>query len=235
MVRRVKGQYDEESPARAAGLSKSEAIKAGFKCECGTQLYYGAYAIAHWEEVLQHRCAACGRLWRVKAGEWKLTSGPNRRPARIEKLGTDTMLDPNEPFWRVYHRLNNGPRPASHAPASDYHKTLDQANDQAFTYAQRLEPHSRSRADDLYSSFIRKQEWPLLSSITIDGMPVASGHLQSIGNRLDETRGGIMVTEFELRAPNGSVARITLTPEVWEELTQGLEYVPEKEQKGKKK
>lgn len=158
-----------------------------------------------------------------------MISGPNKRPSRIAgRKGADEARDPNKPLWRAYRVFHNSPQPITYGPASDYHDTLDAANDQAWDYATRAEPNNRARREDLFRALVKAEEFPLLSTITADGKIVGSGHLQMIGIRSDEVRQS-QVYEFELRDPKGRVTRVSLLPEVWKEIAASLEYEPKKE------
>lgn len=220
-MRRIKATFDSESPARSEGLKQDAAIAAGFDCACGKHSAFSKYAIAHWSEVLHYTCAQCGREHRMLKGVVTEMSGPKRRQSKI-KIGA--LAEPTKPLWRCYQPLNNGARGITYTPASDYAESLDAANDLAWTYCNKVEPHNKSRREDLFRTLIRREEYPLLSTIEVSGLVVGGGNIQMLGNRLDPARG--QVAEIELRTPKGEVSRITFTKEVLDEIARGFELKP---------
>lgn len=225
-LKRVRVEMPEESPARKAGLIRIQAEREGFVCGCGTHRAFSAYVLAHWSEMLQLTCPACGRTHKVKDGKVSEISGPVKKLSKVKKQEGD-MVDPTKPLWRCYHQFNNGPLPVTYGPASNYCDTIDQANAEGWEYCNRTHPNHRERREELFRNLIRQQEFPLLSTVTRDGMIVGGGFLQSIGNRLSTIHGGDIM-EFELRDPKGRVTRITLLPEVWKEMTGEMELKAEK-------
>jgi hypothetical protein len=223
-MKRVRSNIPQESEATRKGLAIKQAQRDGFNCECGTHYEFSSYVLAHWSMTQQHRCQVCGRVHKLAEGVVSLISGPNKKAARVMKKGADELLDPNVPLWRCYHLFNNGPRPSTYSAATDYHPSLGGANDQAWDYVNRVHPNSRSRATELFRALIRAEEYPLLSTVAVDGRIVGAGNLQSVGHRVDKTRGGIEVVEFELRDLKGRVTRVSLLPEVWRQIADDLEY-----------
>lgn len=225
-MKRIRAKFASESSARSAGLARAHAQSEGFDCECGKHHAFSPYVIAHWSDALQHRCVPCGRVHSLRAGIVKPVSGPVKRVSRIKEGAPPVARDPRQPFWRFYQVLANGVQPTSYNPCSDFAPSLQEAEALAWDYVEKVDPKaSRFHMDKLFATLLRREEFPMMSTVEVDGLVVGAGDIQMMGSGIDEVR-GCEVKHIELRDPRGRVTRITFTADVWAEIMVAFEMKP---------
>jgi hypothetical protein len=219
-LKRLRITVEQESEARKAGLKIAQDQRSGFDCECGTHHHFSQWVMAHWSEMTEHKCPACGRVHKMKAGVLTLKSGPTKKLQRPRAPAE--KVDPNTPRWRAYQLLTEPGAPARYRAVTDYHPTDDGCNNQAYDHALKVYPHSREKAEGCYYNLIRAQEFPYQSSIISQGLYIGGGEVVAVGMRRDELDGE-MRHYFRLRTPDKKEVEVNLTKEVIGELLKEWE------------
>lgn len=212
-MKRVRVHIEGESAARQAGLAREQAAKDGFAClGCGTQQVMSPYIMANWGSLLIHTCQACGATHKMKGGIITLRSGPTKKLKRARIQEETMQADPKTPQWRAY-RIFHAAGAVTYRAVSEYHPSLDACNNDAFDYATAAEPLSRSKRDDVFRSLLRREEFPLMSQVEHQGMPVGFGDIVDAGETALKEGSKETVHHFTLRDPKGRETIVAIRPD----------------------